>query len=296
MDLSALLTREPPVPWCGDSKLPWSDAAFSSRMLHEHFSQEHGRASRRLDVIHRHVAWIHSTFLSSGPARVLDLGCGPGLYTSRLAKLGHTCVGIDFSPAAIEYARAQADRECLSCEYQLQDVREVHFGTGFDAALLLFGEFNTFSPAEARDLLAAACEALGPSGSLILEVHTEESVRQIGEQPPTWFSTQQGLFSDQPHLCLRECTWHAAARAAIGGTSSSTSPPAGSRSTRVQHRPGRRENMMTCSGLPDFFGRSSIHRCTVLRTARSQASSFASDGRKVSDGSLQQTGVAFRFL
>ena len=42
-------------------------------------------------------------------ARVLDLGCGPGLYTTRLAKLGHTCVGIDFSPASIAYAKAEAE-------------------------------------------------------------------------------------------------------------------------------------------------------------------------------------------
>jgi predicted TPR repeat methyltransferase len=43
--------------------------------------------------------------LQSEPQRILDLGCGPGLYTQRLASLGHTCVGIDISPASIAYAR-----------------------------------------------------------------------------------------------------------------------------------------------------------------------------------------------
>lgn len=39
------------------------------------------------------------------PTRILDLGCGPGLYTSRLARLGHCCVGIDFSEYAGLYER-----------------------------------------------------------------------------------------------------------------------------------------------------------------------------------------------
>lgn len=35
---------------------------------------------------------------------MLDLGCGPGLYSHRLATLGHRVHGIDFGPASIAYA------------------------------------------------------------------------------------------------------------------------------------------------------------------------------------------------
>jgi 2-polyprenyl-3-methyl-5-hydroxy-6-metoxy-1,4-benzoquinol methylase len=54
------------------------------------------------------VAWIHAELLGGTPTDVLDLGCGPGLYTERLAALGHRCVGIDVSPASIAFARARA--------------------------------------------------------------------------------------------------------------------------------------------------------------------------------------------
>jgi 2-polyprenyl-3-methyl-5-hydroxy-6-metoxy-1,4-benzoquinol methylase len=78
-------------------------------MLHEHLSQDHDAASRRGATIDRQVAWIHGALLLAGtPTRVLDLGCGPGLYAERLAALGHRCVGVDVSPASIAFARARA--------------------------------------------------------------------------------------------------------------------------------------------------------------------------------------------
>ena len=52
------------------------------------------------------------------PARYTGLRpAGRGLYASRLARLGHRCVGIDFSPASIDYAREQAVSEDLPCDY-----------------------------------------------------------------------------------------------------------------------------------------------------------------------------------
>ena len=92
-----------PKPWAEGEKIPWDEPGFSGRMLNEHLSQEHDAASRRFEVIDRHCRWIHGCVLKRNPTRILDLGCGPGLYTSRLARLGHHCVGIDFSPASIAY-------------------------------------------------------------------------------------------------------------------------------------------------------------------------------------------------
>ena len=43
------------------------------------------------------------------PGRVLDLGCGRGLYTGELARRGWQAVGIDFVPRAIEAANRRGD-------------------------------------------------------------------------------------------------------------------------------------------------------------------------------------------
>jgi SAM-dependent methyltransferase len=215
MKLSEIVRRKPPEPWSGSDKIPWNDPGFSARMLREHLSQDHDAASRRSEIIDRHIHWIHHHVLGERPSRVLDLGCGPGLYTSRLARLGHRCVGIDFSPASIDHARADSEREGLVCEYLLRDLREGDFGGGFDLLLLISGELNTFSPADARVLLLNAAAALVSGGVLLLEIHTQEAVRETGHQPRTWYSRRSGLFSDSPHVCLKEASWNASEHVAV---------------------------------------------------------------------------------
>lgn len=207
MDLNDILNRNPrPAPWSEGDKIPWNDPEFSQRMLREHLSQQHDAASRRFEIIDRHCAWIHAHVLGGRPARVLDLGCGPGLYAQRLARLGHAYSGLDFSPASIAYAREHAAG--LDCCFELADLRSADFGGGFDLVMLIFGEFNVFQPADARRILVKARDALAPGGRLLLEVQTLESVREQGRQEPSWFSSPGGLFSDRPHLCLSESFWH----------------------------------------------------------------------------------------
>lgn len=87
----------PATPWTESDNIPWNEPAFSRRMLDVHLDQAHDLASRRFEVVDRHLAWIHQALLGERPTRILDLTCGPGLYTSRLARLGHRCVGVDSS-------------------------------------------------------------------------------------------------------------------------------------------------------------------------------------------------------
>jgi SAM-dependent methyltransferase len=198
-----------PKPWAEGEKIPWNDPEFSKRMLNEHLSQEHDAASRRFEIIDKHVRWIHNHVLKGSPTRILDLGCGPGLYTNRLARLGHQCVGIDFSPASIAYAREQAEEAGLDCKYLQQDIRTADYGDEYGLVMSIFGEFNVFRPGEAKGILAKACRALVPNGFLLLEPHTFEKVVEIGRQPSSWYSTEKGLFSDAPHLFLQENFWDA---------------------------------------------------------------------------------------
>ncbi len=203
-----------PVPWSEGEKIPWHDPGFSQRMLLEHLSQEHDAASRRFETIDKQVEWIHRSVLSGRPAKILDLGCGPGLYSNRLAKLGHECVGIDFSPASIRYANECAQVYRLRCSYLQQDIRVADYGHGYGLGMLVFGEFNVFRRGEAKSILEKAHHALEEGGRLLLEAHTFAAVRAIGEQPRSWYSTDNGLFSDRPHICLSESFWDAQQNAA----------------------------------------------------------------------------------
>lgn len=210
-----LVNRIPvPKPWQEGDNIPWDEPGFSQRMLAEHLSQEHDAASRRLSKIEEQVDWIHSELLGGHSTRVLDLCCGPGLYTSRLAALEHECVGIDFSPAAIAYAEEQASAKGLPCRYLQEDVRRAEFGSGFGLVMMIFGQVNVFRQSEAHALLGKARQALTDGGILLLEPHTLAAVARMGAAGTSWYSAVEGLFSPQPHLVLEENFWDAASKAA----------------------------------------------------------------------------------
>jgi SAM-dependent methyltransferase len=198
---------QPPRPWVDGRTIPWDDPAFSRRMLAEHLSQQHDAASRRAEKIDRHVEFIRRVALPPQPARILDLGCGPGLYCHRLAVVGHDCLGIDFGPASIDYARSEAARQNLTCRFELDDIRNAAFGADNDLVILLFGELNLFPRDQAVELLRRCSESLAPGGRIILEVHSAELIRQRGAAPPKWSVVQSGLFSDGPHLRCDQSFW-----------------------------------------------------------------------------------------
>lgn len=193
--------------WDGAYKIPWDDPDFSRRMLAEHLSQEHDLASRKQDMIRTQVQWIHEHICNNTPAKLLDIGCGPGLYIEQFAALDYDCCGIDFSPASIEYAKNQLGDKVRLIE---GDIRSMDFGGGYDLAIMVFGEFNVFSPDQCRMILKKTFEALIPGGKLLLEAHTFDAVERIGRAPNSWYKSGPGLlglFSDDPHICLIENHW-----------------------------------------------------------------------------------------
>ena len=215
MNLGDVVERKvPPEPWAEGEKIPWQHPEFSSRMLQEHLSQDHDAASRRYEIIDQHIDWIHTVILNKESTRILDLCCGPGLYTSRFAKLGHSCVGIDYAPASIAYAREQMEERSDDCRYIEADVRDVEFGSGYGLVMMIHGELNVFRPEEISRILEKGSNSLADGGCLVIEAHTLEAVQAIGEQGPKWYTTNIGLFSEKPHLLLKEAFWDAGLKVA----------------------------------------------------------------------------------
>jgi 2-polyprenyl-3-methyl-5-hydroxy-6-metoxy-1,4-benzoquinol methylase len=83
----------------------WTDPHVSKGMLRYHLDGSAAAASDRTETIDAATAWLTSTFAIGAGSRVLDLGCGPGLYTLRLAVTGAGVTGVDFSASSIAYAR-----------------------------------------------------------------------------------------------------------------------------------------------------------------------------------------------
>src|SRR6201984_3832549 len=54
---------------------------------------------------------------------VLDVGCGEAAISLALAERGHTTVGLDLSPTAIDLARREADRRGLTnVTFEMADI------------------------------------------------------------------------------------------------------------------------------------------------------------------------------
>src|SRR5579864_1012102 len=96
-----------PVPFDSTAELDWGNPEYARRLLREHLDQTHDGASRRRSVIAGQVRRLRR-LLPAAPARILDAGCGPGLYAVPLAAMGYSVTGVDVSEAALRHARGVA--------------------------------------------------------------------------------------------------------------------------------------------------------------------------------------------
>lgn len=209
MNILDIVNRTQPSHFASEEYvMPWHKEDFSRRALREYLNQEHDAASQKLELMQNQIEWIHHNILKDKISKILDLSCGPGIYTNMLAKFGHHCKGIDISPAGIEYARITKTELMLDCEYQLGDIRSVDYGKGFDMVMNLYGEFNNHTKADASKILKSINAALVENGLLLLELYPFDTIEEIGNKEPTWTSSEESRFSSKPHLILTDYEWN----------------------------------------------------------------------------------------
>ncbi|GAA0461538.1 class I SAM-dependent methyltransferase [Streptomyces stramineus] len=117
-----------------------------------------------------------SPLLSFRPgARVLDLGCGPGVFTVPLARRGFDVTGVDRSPAMLERARKRSADAGVTARYVQADMREYGQPGAFDVVLNMFTSFGYFEdPADNARVLRTMHSCLAPGGTLVLDLAGKE--------------------------------------------------------------------------------------------------------------------------
>lgn len=103
-------------------------------------------------------------------AKVLEIGCGPGVLSIRLAEAGFDVTGLDLDPAMIERARANADRSLPGGRseptFVVGDVAHLPFPDGtFDRVVSTFSMHHWSDRAAGLNEIA---RVLTPSGTALV--------------------------------------------------------------------------------------------------------------------------------
>lgn len=192
--LFAFLKR--PVLWQRSSEPFWDHEHISKGMLEAHLNPDFEAASRKHSDIERSVQWLSTVIVKDG--KILDLGCGPGLYTKPLSEMGYDVTGIDYSKRSIAYAKSQDTKT----HYIYKNYLELDYAGAFDAITLIYCDYGALTLSERRTLLPKIYSALKPGGLFIFDVFTEESYKNKREVN-SWSLCENGCFwSPQPHICL----------------------------------------------------------------------------------------------
>ena len=96
---------------------------------------------------------------------VLDIGCGGGLLSEPMARLGATTTGVDPAAANVEVARLHAARSGLNVTYRAADAMALAGeGKAFDVVLAM----EVVEHVPDRNAFVAACAALVRPGGLLV--------------------------------------------------------------------------------------------------------------------------------
>ena len=109
------------------------------------------------------------------PMQILDLACGFGRHTNRLATLGHRMTGVDLMPGFLEIARQDAKRRSVQVNYQPGDMRQIQYQAEFDRVLLAFTAFGYFEDEENLLVLQNVRRALKPGGLVIFDTQNRDT-------------------------------------------------------------------------------------------------------------------------
>lgn len=196
------LAQKPKVFAPGE-RLFWNDPHISKQMLEAHLHPEWDAASRNHQTIEKTVHWLVQHLHLKQGMKVLDLGCGPGLYCSQFCQYGLEVTGIDYSKRSIEYAEVYARENDLKINYLYQNYLDMDYTEEFDAIFLIYYDFEVLAEQQGEFFLQKIYQALKPGGYFVMDI-TTELMRKGTEGTKNWELVENGFWKPNPYLSLYE--------------------------------------------------------------------------------------------
>lgn len=182
----------------------WTDKHISQQLLKIHLNPEIDLASRKQSTIEKTATWVLETQRAKEKLNILDLGCGPGLYTEIFASCGHSVTGVDISVNSIEYAKKSAQEKGLDISYINGSYLDLELEAGqFDLITLIYTDFGVLNPEEQKQLLQKIYKMLKKGGTFIFDVLKDtELSKRISLN--TWEAMESGFWKAAPYLLLSQ--------------------------------------------------------------------------------------------
>ncbi|HWO97943.1 MAG TPA: class I SAM-dependent methyltransferase [Bacillus sp. (in: firmicutes)] len=128
------------------------------------------------------VKYIQKELIRTGiyqPA-ILDVACGTGQVTIRLAKEGYDVTGIDLSDDMLMVAREKAEQEGFSIPLFQQNMTELELGKSFDCVGIFCDSLNYLKSAEeVKQTFSAVSSHLKRDGLFLFDVHSTYKIDEM---------------------------------------------------------------------------------------------------------------------
>ncbi len=180
----------------------WANEHTSKQMLEYHLNESIDVSSRNKRFIERSVEWIVAHFGVDKSTEFADFGCGPGLYTNRLAERGAIVTGIDFSDSSLKYAKQVAAQNGLKINYVLKSYLDFDTTDRFDLITMIMCDFCALSPEQRKVMLSKFYSLLKPDGSVLLDVYSLNSFCQKNVSATYELNQLNGFWSPKDYYCF----------------------------------------------------------------------------------------------
>ena len=200
-ELKEINSRPAPFQFYTADEL-WTNEHTSKQMLGYHLDESVDMSSRNSNFIECSAEWIISRFGVDKSTKIADFGCGPGLYTEKLAERGATVTGIDFSEISIRYAKQEAARKGLEISYLLMNYLDFDTTDRFDLIIMIMCDFCALSPEQRKTILSKFRSLLKPEGSVLLDVYSINAFKQREESATYELNQLNGFWSPDDYYCF----------------------------------------------------------------------------------------------
>jgi len=187
----------------------WTDPHTSAQMLALHLNDAINLSSRSRSFIDRSVEWMVKRFNIGKGTRIADFGCGPGLYTSRLAKHGADVTGIDFSERSLHHAEKTAAEKGLDIRYVQRNYLAFGMdeadaiadgGAPYDLITMIMCDYGALSPDQRATIATTFFENLAPGGAVLLDANTLNAYQQREESASYARNQMHGFWSQDDYF------------------------------------------------------------------------------------------------